>query len=388
MKSNEKLGDTKPTWNLSEDKLIYSRTFEVNQDYSTPVQDIYGNVTQVYLKLKKKIDNYTAKDGSKIFVGYMYTSYDKVIVQVTSDIQFKNTKPTWKLSEDKFTYTKDFENDTDYSTPFININEITTSIKINIDWFYKFIVESGIYGKSGAAIQGKAGGSNLEYYRIGNGPNVFFATFCVHGFEDNWDRDGQVLVNIATDFYNRLVNTKDTEMAKKWTIYIIKEVNPDGLKLGYTKDGPGRTTLYSSVGKGIDINRSWQTGSSYTRYTSDRNYNGTSGFQAYEAASLRDFLLSHKSTNGQTVLVDLHGWENQLIGTQEICEYYKQQYTSCRTHNYNNYGIQYLISWARQNLGAKTALVELPSAGSFAEVNSMRLSDKYINATINMLKGL
>lgn len=194
------------------------------------------------------------------------------------------------------------------------------------------------------------------------------------------------MVNIANEFYERLKADQDYSLAEKWTIYIFPEVNPDGRKLGYTKNGPGRTTLYSKVSKGIDINRSWQTGSTYKRYTDNRNYNGTAGFQAFEAEYLRNFLLSNKSKNGQTVLVDLHGWENQLIGNEQICNYYKQQYTSCSTSNYGKYGTQYLISWARLNLGAKATLVELPYASNQAQVNSMQLSNKYINATLKMLK--
>ena len=158
--------------------------------------------------------------------------------------------------------------------------------------------------------------------------------------------------------------------------------------LGTTNNGPGRTTLYSSIGRGMDINRCWQTGSYYKRYTDNRNYNGTAGFQAYESAYLRDFMLSHKSTNGQTVVVDLHGWEDQLIGNSQICNYYKQQFPSCSTKNYENYGTQYLITWARQNLGAKAALVELPLARDWVQVNNMDLANKYINATLNMLRGI
>ena len=386
--SNEKLGNTKPTWDLSEDQMIYSKTFNNDEDYYTSFQDTYGNSVLVYIKLKKKMNTYVGIDNSKIYVGYMYTSDEYVIIQVTSDIQFKDTKPTWNLSEDKYTYTKIFSENQDYSTPFVNANDVTTNIPIYIDWFFKIIIENGQYGKSGALVNGIAGGSNLEYLRFGNGPNVFFATFCVHGFEDNWDRDGQVLVNIANEFYNKLINDNDKELAKKWTIYVIREVNPDGLKLGYTKNGPGRTTLYSTVGKGIDINRSWQTGNYFKRYTDNRNYNGTEGFQAYEAAALRDFLLAHRSKNGKTILIDLHGWEDQLIGDPEISEYYKQQYTSCSTRNYGNYGTQYLISWARQNLGARSVLVELPSANNFEQVNNMGLSYKYIVSTLNMLKGM
>jgi len=52
MYSNEKLANTKPSWSLSEDKLTYTKTFNINQDYTTPVQDIYGNSTTVHIKLK------------------------------------------------------------------------------------------------------------------------------------------------------------------------------------------------------------------------------------------------------------------------------------------------------------------------------------------------
>ena len=91
--------------------------------------------------------------------------------------------------------------------------------------------------------------------------------------------------------------------------------------------------------------------------------------------------------NGKNILVDLHGWENQLIGDEEVCRYYKKQYPSCRTTGYGRYGTQYLITWARLNLGAKVSLVELPLAQNYDQVNSMRLSDKYINATLEMLRN-
>lgn len=246
----------------------------------------------------------------------------------------------------------------------------------------------GTYGYSGLAINGNSNGSALRYYKYGSGPNVFFATFAVHGFEDSWYRDGQYLNGIADAFYNTLISRQDFEIADKWTIYILPEVNPDGARVGTTNNGPGRTTLYSKVGKGIDINRSWQTGNFYKRYTDKRNYNGTAGFQAYEAEALRDFLLSHKSSVGQNILVDLHGWENQLIGNEQVANYYKQYYNSCSTRNYGSYGTQYLISWARQNLGAKSTLVELPKANSENHANNMHLPENYIDATFKILKEL
>lgn len=387
MKSNEKLGDTKPTWKLSEDKKIYEKTYSTDEeDYNTKVQDIYGNITEVRIVLKKKYQDLNI-GGVNVKIAYMYTVYNEVIVQVYSDKEFENTKPTWGLSDDKKVYIKKYYNDEDYNTTFQFIDGQKFNVNISIDYFLKIIYEKGTYGISGAKIKGVNGGTDLEYYRYGSGENVLFTTFCVHGYEDSWDRDGGVLVDIANNLYTRLINEQDKDIAKNWTIYIFFEVNPDGRRLGTTNKGPGRTTLYSKVDRGIDINRSWQTGSSYKTYTDSRNYNGTEGFQAYEAEYLRDFLLSHKSKNGKTVLIDLHGWEDQLIGDEEICKYYKKQYTSCKTTGYGRYGTQYLITWARQNLGAKVSLVELPLAQNYEQVNSMRLSDKYINATLEMLRN-
>lgn len=254
---------------------------------------------------------------------------------------------------------------------------------------FKFVVpveiklETGTYGSSGLKIKGDSRGQALRYYKIGNGPNVFFATFAVHGWEDLYAYDGQALTQVAEDFKNNLISRQDESLAQKWTIYIFPSVNPDGEYHGYTHNGPGRTTLYSAAPshKGIDINRCFSTG--YTRATSNRNYNGTAAFQAYEAQALRDFLLSHRATNGQTILVDLHGWLNETIGDNGIGTYYRSQYGISK--HIGTYGNGYLVNWARTNLGyngrtARSCLVELP------EYNAN--STKYINATINMLKGI
>lgn len=266
--------------------------------------------------------------------------------------------------------------------------EVISELKRDIILVNKIQRETITYGYSGAYLKGISDGSELKCYKYGNGPNVLFATFCVHGYEDSWDRDGEALVKIGNEFYDRLILEQDYSLASKWTVYVFPEVNPDGRRLGTTKNGPGRTTLYSKVGKGIDINRSWQTGSNYERFTSNRNYNGTEGFQAYEAEYLRDFMLTHKSTNGQNIVIDLHGWLDQLIGDESVCKYYKEQYPSCKTTGYGRYGSQYMISWARLNLGAKVALVELPVAQNMAEVYSMQLPEKYINATLNLMRGI
>ena len=252
-------------------------------------------------------------------------------------------------------------------------------------------VETGTYGTSGLKLQGNSNGTDLKYYKIGSGPNVFFATFAIHGWEDDFDYDGKELTKIAETFKDKLVSIHDINIANKWTIYIFPSVNPDGEYYGWSHNGPGRTTLYSDAPehKGIDMNRTWST--DWVNYTSDRNYTGTEPFQAFEARSLRDFLLSHKSTNGQTVLVDLHGWLNETMGDDGISSYYRS--TLGMSKHISSYGRGYLINWARANLGsngrtARTALIELPEAYSSADVENWGLADKYINATINMLRNI
>lgn len=260
----------------------------------------------------------------------------------------------------------------------------------------KFERQEGSYGKTGLNVADK-GGSELKYLKYGTGKNVFFATFAIHGYEDKWDKDGYELIEIANNFYNKLLEDKDYDLAKKWTIYIFPGVNQDGLQEGNTNNGPGRTTLYSQApqNKGIDLNRCWQIGSTYEKFTSDRNYNGDIGFQAYEAQALRDFMLKNKSKDGQTILVDLHGWTQQLIGDENICSYYEQQFPENNKRSVGRYGSGYMISWGRTYLGsqgrpAKTALIELPRDGvkNHQSVIDKDFSNRYINATMKMLEKI
>ncbi len=380
MVSNEKLKPTKQNWKLSEDSLTYSYTFVDESDYDTQLQDLHGNTTTVHIKLKKRIYNYPGTPNIK--VKYMYTSYEKVIVEMVSDVKFKDTKPTWKLSSDGYRYTKEFTEYDVYTTPINDVNGHTRVMDIIVDYFKKIIkCEEGTYGVSGLKSIGDSRGRDLKYYKIGDGPNVFFATFSVHGFEDLYSHDGKALTAIAEDFKNKLIQLQDLDLDKKWTIYIFPSVNPDGEYYGWSHNGPGRTTLTSQApnNKGIDLNRCWHiAGTTYKRYTSTRNYNGTAGFQAVEAQALREFLIAHKSQTGKTVLVDLHGWLNETIGDNGIGSYYRTQY-GISYHN-SNYGTGYLINWARATLGARSVLVELPEY----DANST----KYINATLNMLRGI
>ncbi len=378
--SNEKLKTDKKNWIYNEEEKTYTYTFKDDTNYITTVQDLCGNKTQVQIKAIKKIYSYPGTPNIKI--KYLYSSYENVKVEMVSNIQFQNTKPTWILSEDGYRYTKEFREYNVYTTSIKDVQGHERIMNIIVDQIPKIIkCEEGIYGVSGLKNIGDKRGSNLKYYKIGDGPNVFFGTFSVHGFEDLYEHDGAALTRIAEDFKNKLIQMQDIELDKKWTIYIFPCVNPDGQVYGTEHSGPGRTTLTSlaPTNQGIDLNRCWHiAGTNYTRYIQKRNYNGTAGFQATEASSLRDFLVNHKSAKGTTVLVDLHGWLNETLGDNEIGSYYRTQY-ELPSHN-PNYGTGYLINWARATLGARSTLVELPEYDSN--------STKYINATINMLRGI
>ena len=250
--------------------------------------------------------------------------------------------------------------------------------------FRKFF-EEGTYGQSGLVKKGDKRGTDLKYYKYGKGDKVYFATFSIHGFEDSYAHDGEELTYIANEFKKYLDSNITERLVNEWTIYIFPNLNPDGQKYGTTNNGPGRTTLYSSAPKhkGIDMNRNWSTG--YTKYSDNRNYNGTAAFQAYEAKALRDFLLDHQGK--ENVLVDLHGWLNETIGDNEIGKYYRNQFGMSK--HISTYGRGYLVNWARSNLkNGRSSLVELPEVTKHSQVVSKKYSTKYINATIKMLNNI
>lgn len=249
--------------------------------------------------------------------------------------------------------------------------------------FRKF-KEQGNYGKSGLSVARDGRGSNLKYYKYGKGPKVLFATFGIHGFEDSYNHDGAELTYIAEEFRKYLDSNIDESIVNNWTIYIFPNLNPDGQTYGHTNNGPGRTTLFSAApgNKGIDMNRNWSVG--YKRETSNRNYNGTAAFQAYEASSLRDFMLNHQGSS-KTITVDTHGWLNQTIGDNELGSYYRN-YFGLPTH-INSYGSGYLVNWARTLRNGRSVLVELPQVRNHNETVSRNYASKYISATMQILRG-
>lgn len=119
------LKDTKPSWKLSGDKLIYTKVFASNMSYSTPIQDVYGNIINVYLNI-----NLIDETPPKITVDYKYNDDDTVIVYMKSNEPLAKTKPNWTLSEDKMTYQHTFSTKQNYTTLVQDMHGFQTNVKI------------------------------------------------------------------------------------------------------------------------------------------------------------------------------------------------------------------------------------------------------------------
>ena len=120
------LKHTKPTWKLSDNKKTYTKIFNNSTNYTTPVEDISGNIIDVQINIKVKVATITTQ--------YIYDEQNKqVIAKMISDIPLKATKPTWQLSEDRLTYTKRFSENIKYSTPAEDIFGNIIDVNLNID---------------------------------------------------------------------------------------------------------------------------------------------------------------------------------------------------------------------------------------------------------------
>ena len=98
-------------------------------------------------------------------------------------------------------------------------------------------------------------------------------------------------------------------------------------------------------------------------------------FKPMKQKALREFLLKHKSSNGQTLLIDLHGWLDESIGDNDIGLIYRKNFNL--SNHIPSYGRGYLINWARKSLTgtkvARSALIELPEVKSHTELVNKKL---------------
>ena len=235
-----------------------------------------------------------------------------------------------------------------------------------------------------------------EGYQIGDGKNVMVLTFAIHGWEDNWARDGAELVTLADRTKAYLEANYALVENGNWTVYILRCLNPDGLYLGTTCNGQGRCTttyynahgsLISGSGVGIDMNRCFPY--NYKTRTDARNYNGTAPLQAKEARALASFMQKAKGS-GKNICIDTHGWYSQIITSSGKGTIYKALLKQFPDNTYASLsgGSGYFSSWCAYELGYDSCLLELPSSvTSHARFESIDCTGRFTRAIEDLLQN-
>lgn len=249
------------------------------------------------------------------------------------------------------------------------------------------VEEEIVYGQSGA-------GRDLMAYRYGDGENVLVMAFAIHGWEDNWDRDGQMLVDTAELVRQALdEHYWDLVDAGNWSVYVLPCLNPDGLLDGVSCNGDGRRTTHrynwegELVEGGIDMNRCFPY-IFYSRYDS-RNFNGTKALQAPEAQALAEFVQSVQGS-ANNVLIDTHGWYSQIIVSGgwgcPIYEAFSANFPTCYYTGLRG-SAGYFSAWAAYVLGYDAALFEFPYVPNEEVFHAYSLDEKYVNSVLYLLEN-
>lgn len=167
--------------------------------------------------------------------------------------------------------------------------------------------------------------------------------FAIHGFEDNYDKDGQVLVDTA----NKLIEyySENEEAYRNTRIFIVSCANPDGLEDGTTNNGFGRCNA-----NGVDLNRDFDA--EHKVFTNARNKT-LEPFSAAESRALRDLVNEIEAD----VVIDFHGWLNMTIGDASLAEIFEEEMSLKNKTAFNNRCNGYFSYWAHLN-GAEALLVE------------------------------
>ena len=287
VQSNNQLKNTKISWKLSEDKLTYtSGEMTSNGSYYTTFEDIYGQTEKVLIEVKE------IKGELKLEAKFIYNAETNTVTgKVHSNNKLKDTKTSWKLSEDKYTYTKEnfTENGTYYTTfediygqtaqVLIKIEGIIPALKIETEFIYNEetnTVTGKIYSNNqlkDTKVSWKLSEDKLTYINENLSSNGTYYTT----FEDIYGQTAQVLIEvkgikenlkIETEFkYNAKINKvvgkiysnnqlKDTktswELSEDKYTYINENLSSNGSYYTTFEDVYGQTAQVLIKVEGID----------------------------------------------------------------------------------------------------------------------------------------
>jgi len=224
------------------------------------------------------------------------------------------------------------------------IDGYTGTIKLTIKVVAAATIKTTQYGTSG---QGRP--LYVTALDVPKPTKVVLVTFELHGWDDSYAADGQVLVNMGNAAISYF--TAHPNELKTTSLYVVSSANPDGLIAGWTNNGPGRC----QISLGVDINRDFDY--NWISRTSAR-YKTLAPFSSPEARALKSLVLGIHPTD----VIDIHGWDNTTFGSPELTKYF--QNSIGLGYSGGLIGVSgYFTSWAIM-YAQRTALIELPGPGT------------------------
>lgn len=206
-----------------------------------------------------------------------------------------------------------------------------------------------VYGKS---VMGKP----LEAYEIYNKSNnnkykkTLFIDFAIHGFEDEYYRDGKVLVKEAV----RLVKyfTEHSSALKNYRLIIVVCANPDGTFDGKNNSRANSRAFGRCTAKHVDMNRDFRR------------------FRGKETRALKKYILKSDTD----LYINCHGWENQVIGSRKLNRIIRKNLNLRRTQNdVYCYNQGFAIGWVHRELGIPVALLEYKNTSSVSTKKDIKM---------------
>lgn len=206
-----------------------------------------------------------------------------------------------------------------------------------------------VYGKS---VMGKP----LEAYEIYNKSKnnkykkTLFIDFAIHGFEDEYYRDGKVLVKEAI----RLVKyfTEHSSSLKNYRLIIIVCANPDGTFNGRNNSRANSRAFGRCTAKHVDMNRDFRR------------------FRGKETRALKKYILK----SDPDLYINCHGWENQVIGSRKLNRIIRSSHNLRRAQNdVYCYNQGFAIGWVHRELGIPVALLEYKNTSSVSTKKDIKM---------------
>ena len=186
--------------------------------------------------------------------------------------------------------------------------------------------------------------------------------FEIHGWEDEYAADGQVLVNLGNALVSCYAQRTDMYNCR---LLIIPSSNPDGLAQGITNNGFGRCNA-----DGIDLNRDFDA--NHVVNTTARNYTPYP-FSGAESRALRDLVWA----SSPDVVIDFHGWLNYTIGNSNLAEVFSLNLGLNHYKELTSSASGYFSYWA-QLQGAEAILVEFKNSSSVNQNDVIAAVDRII----------